>query len=89
MAPKKTRSSAGSRTSPSKSGLPSGDYEYFQLCDPDDEDTDDDSDLDDPDVRRLLTTKPGRVGSSGGGGGIGRISRGRGCLRECGCVMMT
>lgn len=51
------------------------DYEYFQLFDPDlDDTTDDDSDLDDPVVRRLLSGRDGRAGQRGD------------CLRKCGCV---
>ena len=51
------------------------DYEYFQLFDPDlDDTTDDDSDFDDPVVRRLLSARDGRVSQRGD------------CLRKCGCV---
>ena len=53
------------------------DYEYFQLFDPDlDDTTDDDSDLDDPVVRRLLSGRDGRAGQRGD------------CLRKCGCVCL-
>ena len=51
------------------------DYEYFQLFDPDlDDTTDDDSDFDDPVVRRLLSARDGRAAQRGD------------CLRKCGCV---
>jgi hypothetical protein len=52
------------------------DYEYFQLYNPDEDNSDDDdSDLDDPDVRRLLAERNGQQGSCG---------RRRGCVDSYG-----
>ena len=72
--PRKKAAAAGGRMS----SVLLEDYEYFQLFDPDLDDTSDsDSDLDDPVVRRLLSGRNGAAGSR------------RDCLRKCGYVRVS
>ena len=64
-----------------------GDYEYFQLYDPDDSDLEDDDEVD-PDVQSLLSRHAASLGL-GGTSSSSSLGEGKGCWRRgccCGCT---